>query len=278
MISRLNVFYNENASSLAPMKRKRGRPRKYPTEETSSSNLFSSKEESKSVEVYDVEEADMESEDYIEMIEEERAQESIEEEVIEEVIEYIDEEEESLGNQCMDDGIRSQNGENSLHLSMSYSLVNQIRQMARFEGISVHDLLHELIAEGMGRRQMEDSRGQPSHLMTRTGYVPPTENDTYQQRNYYNNNQNRSNQGNYNNQNRSNQGNYNNQNRNYNNQNRNNSTNTPQNGNQQNYNNQKSNPNRNFRNNRFQNTNTSNGQPHQANQNGNTGRRNSWDE
>lgn len=271
MISRLNIFYNENGSSLAPVKRKRGRPRKYPAEESSSSHLFSSKE-SLPVEVYDVEEP--ESEDYIEIVEEGDGEEIEEVEEIEEIIEYIDEEEDVLGNQCMDDGIRSQNGENSLNLSMSYSLVNQIRQMARFEGISVHDLLHELIAEGMGRRQVEDARGQPSHLMTRTGYVPPGEHEIYQQRNYYNNQNKTQNNPNYNNQNK----NYNNQNKNYNNQgsynnqNKNyNNTNSSQNGNQQCYNNQKPNVNRYFRNNRFQNNS-------QGNQNNNSGRRHSWDE
>jgi hypothetical protein len=69
---------------------------------------------------------------------------------------------------------------NQLILTISLSLLNQVRQVARAEGVSAQDFIHELIAEGVTRRAFEDAnRPAPSHLMTRTGYVPP-EADGYQ--------------------------------------------------------------------------------------------------
>ncbi|MGY3803171.1 hypothetical protein ACWNT8_03790 [Pigmentibacter ruber] len=62
--------------------------------------------------------------------------------------------------------------QNSVNVSFSWSLMNQLRQMSKMEGISVEDLLVELVAEGVTKRVFEDqSRPTPSHLMTRTGYV-----------------------------------------------------------------------------------------------------------
>jgi hypothetical protein len=62
-------------------------------------------------------------------------------------------------------------------VTLSYSLMSQLRQMARMEGVSPEDMIIELIAEGVTKRAFEDSkRPMPSHLMTRTGYVPPEAN------------------------------------------------------------------------------------------------------
>lgn len=62
--------------------------------------------------------------------------------------------------------------QNNVALSFSWSLMNQLRQMSKMEGISVEDLLVELVAEGVAKRVFEDqNRPTPSHLMTRTGYV-----------------------------------------------------------------------------------------------------------
>lgn len=62
--------------------------------------------------------------------------------------------------------------QNSVNVSFSWSLMNQLRQMSKMEGISVEDLLVELVAEGVTKRAFEDqNRPAPSHLMTRTGYV-----------------------------------------------------------------------------------------------------------
>lgn len=62
--------------------------------------------------------------------------------------------------------------QNNVSLSFSWSLMNQLRQMSKMEGISVEDLLVELVAEGVAKRVFEDqNRPTPSHLMTRTGYV-----------------------------------------------------------------------------------------------------------
>ncbi|APJ02484.1 hypothetical protein [Silvanigrella aquatica] len=62
--------------------------------------------------------------------------------------------------------------QNNVALSFSWSLMNQLRQMSKMEGIAVEDLLVELVAEGVAKRVFEDQmRPAPSHLMTRTGYV-----------------------------------------------------------------------------------------------------------
>ena len=62
--------------------------------------------------------------------------------------------------------------QNNVALSFSWSLMNQLRQMSKMEGIAVEDLLVELVAEGVAKRVFEDQmRPTPSHLMTRTGYV-----------------------------------------------------------------------------------------------------------
>jgi len=62
--------------------------------------------------------------------------------------------------------------QNSVTLTVSWSLMNQLRNMARMEGISVEALLIELAAEGVAKRVFEDqNRPAPSHLMTRNGYV-----------------------------------------------------------------------------------------------------------
>lgn len=62
--------------------------------------------------------------------------------------------------------------QNNVALSFSWSLMNQLRQMSKMEGIAVEDLLVELVAEGVAKRVFEDQlRPTPSHLITRTGYV-----------------------------------------------------------------------------------------------------------
>jgi hypothetical protein len=63
---------------------------------------------------------------------------------------------------------------NQAVVTLSYSLMSQAKQLSRFEGVSLEDMIIELLAEGIARRGFEDSqRSAPSHLMTRTGYVPP---------------------------------------------------------------------------------------------------------
>lgn len=62
--------------------------------------------------------------------------------------------------------------QNQVSVQFSWSLMNQLRQMSKMEGVSVEDLLIELVAEGVAKRVFEEqSRPTPSHLMTRTGYV-----------------------------------------------------------------------------------------------------------
>ncbi len=78
-----------------------------------------------------------------------------------------------------DEGAPAQ-ASNHITLAFSYTLMNQIRQVSRLEGVSPEDFVMELVAEGVTRRAFEDAnRPAPSHLMTRTGYVPP-EADGYQ--------------------------------------------------------------------------------------------------
>lgn len=63
---------------------------------------------------------------------------------------------------------------NQLSFTLSYSLLSQLRQMARMEGVNIEDIVVELVAEGITKRAFEDAgRPAPSHLMTRTGYMPP---------------------------------------------------------------------------------------------------------
>ncbi len=61
--------------------------------------------------------------------------------------------------------------QNQISISFSWSLMNQIRYLARSEGINVEDLLIELVSEGVTKRAFEDQKPVPSHLMTRNGYV-----------------------------------------------------------------------------------------------------------
>ena len=66
---------------------------------------------------------------------------------------------------------------NQLLVTLSYSLMSQVKQMARMEGVSPDDIILELVAEGVTKRAFQEfSRPKPSHLMTRTGYVPPEAN------------------------------------------------------------------------------------------------------
>ncbi|MFZ9519149.1 MAG: hypothetical protein ACO3A4_01605 [Silvanigrellaceae bacterium] len=72
--------------------------------------------------------------------------------------------------------------QNQILLTLSYSLMNHVRQVARMEGVFPEDILIELIAEGVTRRAFEDAqRPAPSHLMTRTGYVAPDANGNVHQ-------------------------------------------------------------------------------------------------
>jgi hypothetical protein len=72
--------------------------------------------------------------------------------------------------------------QNQILLTLSYSLMNHVRQVARMEGVFPEDILIELIAEGVTRRVFEDAqRPAPSHLMTRTGYMAPDVNGNVQQ-------------------------------------------------------------------------------------------------
>lgn len=65
---------------------------------------------------------------------------------------------------------------NTLRVTCSWSLMNHLRGMARNEGVSLEDLALELLSESAAKRAFEDQRRPaPSHLMTRTGYVPQTD-------------------------------------------------------------------------------------------------------
>lgn len=98
---------------------------------------------------------------------------------------YADEEgyyEDGEGYQGQSDQFASSQNQNQILLTLSYSLMNQVRQVARMEGVFPEDILIELIAEGVTRRAFEDAqRPAPSHLMTRTGYVAPDANGNVQQ-------------------------------------------------------------------------------------------------
>ena len=62
--------------------------------------------------------------------------------------------------------------QNHVSLTFSWSLMNQLRYLARTEGVAVEDLLVELVAESVTKRAFEDqNKPLPSHLMTRNGYV-----------------------------------------------------------------------------------------------------------
>jgi hypothetical protein len=65
--------------------------------------------------------------------------------------------------------------QNQVLVTLSWSLMNQLKQLSRSEGIDVEHLLSELIAEGVTKRAFEDqTKAPPSHLMTRNGYVHNT--------------------------------------------------------------------------------------------------------
>lgn len=63
---------------------------------------------------------------------------------------------------------------NEIVIRLSFSLINQLKQVSRSEGVPLDDYIIELLSEGITKRAFEMcNRAQPSHLMTRTGYVPP---------------------------------------------------------------------------------------------------------
>lgn len=67
--------------------------------------------------------------------------------------------------------------ENEVVLKFSFSLMNKLRKASYEEGIGIDELAGELITEGLALRAMQDSQASAaSHLMTRTGYVPPEAN------------------------------------------------------------------------------------------------------
>lgn len=64
--------------------------------------------------------------------------------------------------------------DNEVVLRFSVTLMNKLKRAAVNEGIELDELASELITEALAQRAVVDSqRGNPSHLMTRTGYVPP---------------------------------------------------------------------------------------------------------
>jgi hypothetical protein len=92
-----------------------------------------------------------------------------EEPVVEQLHEFDEEEEQE---QFSDEVDARDFSQNHVSLTFSWSLMNQLRYMARTEGISVEDLLIELVTEGATKRVFEDqNKPLPSHLMTRNGYV-----------------------------------------------------------------------------------------------------------
>lgn len=66
---------------------------------------------------------------------------------------------------------------NQIVLTLSFSLMSHVREVAYQEGVSAEDILVELVSEGVAKRVFhEQQRPAPSHFMTRTGYVPPEAN------------------------------------------------------------------------------------------------------
>lgn len=65
-----------------------------------------------------------------------------------------------------------ENSDSTFSITLSRSLSKQLNNLSKYEGIHSHELVLELVAEGIARRIMEDqTRPAPSHLMTRNGYV-----------------------------------------------------------------------------------------------------------
>lgn len=99
--------------------------------------------------------------------------------------EYEGEEEYADDDGYVDEDSQDQNAQspvNQVFVHVSYSLMSQLKQMARMEGVTLDDIVSELLAEGVTRRAFEDAnRPAPSHLMTRTGYVPPEANGNLMQ-------------------------------------------------------------------------------------------------
>lgn len=67
--------------------------------------------------------------------------------------------------------------ENEVIIKFSVTLMNKLKRSAFEEGLEVDELASELITEGLAQRSILDAqRVGPSHLMTRTGYLPPDAN------------------------------------------------------------------------------------------------------
>ena len=66
---------------------------------------------------------------------------------------------------------------NQIVLTLSFSLMSHVRDVAYQEGVSAEDILVELVSEGVAKRVFHQQQGPaPSHFTTRTGYVPPEAN------------------------------------------------------------------------------------------------------
>ncbi len=68
--------------------------------------------------------------------------------------------------------------ENEVVLRFSASLMSKLKKTAHAEGLEIDELAGELITESLALRAAADLQrsGGPSHLMTRTGYLPPDAN------------------------------------------------------------------------------------------------------
>lgn len=72
--------------------------------------------------------------------------------------------------------------ENEVVLRFSVTLMNKLKRAASDEGIEIDELAGELITEALSQRAILDAqRPGPSHLITRTGYVPPEAGPTLSQ-------------------------------------------------------------------------------------------------
>lgn len=86
-----------------------------------------------------------------------------------------------------EDGMYDESGyielsENEVVLRFSVTLMNKLKRAAADEGIEIDELAGELITEALSQRAILDAqRPGPSHLITRTGYVPPEAGPTLSQ-------------------------------------------------------------------------------------------------
>lgn len=75
---------------------------------------------------------------------------------------------------------------NQVTLTLSLTLLSQLKNMSHREGLSLNEMASELLCESLVKRVFEEKgQGTPSHLMTRNGYLAEPDGNTQPQMSHH---------------------------------------------------------------------------------------------